>query len=262
MPKLDLSKVDTSDTGGLSEEHANGELLALKERLADLQERFFAQASHALLIVLQGMDGSGKDSVISELMRACDPAGLRVYNFKKPSDEEAAHDFLWRFHKDTPAKGMIHVFDRSHYEEVIFPRVHDLLSDEHWKDRRESINDFERMLEREGTVIVKCLLHVDKDVQGERIRARLEEREEQHNFSANDVKERQFFDGYMEAYQDVLEATNTDWAPWTVVPADHKWFVPVGAGRAIVGRLEALDPQFPEVDPSEVEEAGLEVKQG
>jgi len=260
MAKLDISKVDTADTGGLSEVHAQGELLALKERLADLQERFFAAESHALLIVLQGMDASGKDAVISELLRACDPSGLRVYNFKKPSGEEAAHDFLWRFHQQTPAKGMTHVFDRSHYEEVIYPRVHDLLDDEQWRDRLESINDFERMLEREGTVILKFLLHVSEDVQGERIEERLKERTEQHEFSAADVKERQFFDAYQRAFQDVLEATNTDWAPWHVVPADHKWFVPVFAGRAIVERLEQLDPQYPEIDQAEVEEAGL--KQG
>jgi len=262
MPKLDLSKIDTADTGGLEEVHANGELDALKDRLADLQDRFAAQESHALLLVLQGMDGSGKEKVISDLLRAFDPSGLRIYNFKAPSGEEMAHDFLWRFHQATPAKGMTHVFDRSHYEEVVYPRVHDMLSDEHWNDRLESINDFERMLEREGTIIVKLMLHVSEDVQGERIEARLNQREEQHNFSANDVKERRFFKKYMEAYQDVVNATSTKYAPWSVIPADNWWFVPVAAGRVLADRLDELDPQYPPIDEDEVREAGLEVKSG
>jgi PPK2 family polyphosphate:nucleotide phosphotransferase len=257
MSRIDLSAIDPADAGGLQEAHAQGELEALRERLADLQDRLFAEEERALLIVLQGMDASGKDSVISKLLNACDPSGLRVHNFKKPAGEEAAHDFLWRFHQQTPARGMIQVFDRSHYEEVIFPRVHELVDDEHWKARLDSINDFERLLGREGTVIVKLLMHVSEEEQGERIRQRLEKREKHADFSAADVKEREYWDAYQRAFQDVLDATNSDWAPWHVVPADNKWYVPVAAGRVVVAALEEIDPQYPDLDPEEAEEAGV-----
>jgi PPK2 family polyphosphate:nucleotide phosphotransferase len=258
MPRIDLPSIDTADTGGLSEEHAAGELAALRDKLADLQDRLFAEEESALLVVLQGMDGSGKDHVISKLLSACDPSGLRVHNFKKPAGEETAHDFQWRFHQQMPSKGMVQVHDRSHYEEVIFPRVHDVLDDEHWKSRLDSINDFERMLVREGISIVKFLLHVSFEEQGNRIRERLEKREKHADFAAADIQERQYWDRYQEAYQDVLNATDTDWASWHVLPADHKWFVPVAAGRAVVAKLEEMNPQYPELDPEEVEEAGLE----
>jgi PPK2 family polyphosphate:nucleotide phosphotransferase len=257
MSRIDLSTIDNADTGGLAEEHANGELASLRERLADLQDRFNAAESHALLIVLQGIDASGKEYVISRLMDALDPSGLRVHNFKKPSGEEEAHDFLWRFHKEMPARGMVHVHDRSHYEEVIFPRVHELLDDEHWKDRMDSINDFERMLAREGTIILKFLLHVSKDRQKERIEERMEKRHKHADFSAADVKEREYWDNYQQAFQSIVDQTNTEWAPWHVIPSDHEWFVPVSAGRVIVGKLEELDPQYPELDQQEVAEAGL-----
>src|SRR3712207_2989538 len=158
MSYICLPDIDSADTGGLTEEQAKSELESLRERLADLQDRLFAEEERALLIVLQGMDGSGKDTVISRLLSACDPSGLRVHNFKKAAGEEAAHDFLWRFHQQTPPRGLIQVFDRSHYEEVIFPRVHDIFDEEQFADRLESINDFERMLHRERTVIVKFLL--------------------------------------------------------------------------------------------------------
>ena len=257
MPRIDLSAIDTDDTDGLTEERAQEELASLRERLADLQDRLFAEEERALLIVLQGMDGSGKDHVISHLLSACDPSGLRVHNFKKPAGEEAAHDFLWRFHQQTPAKGMVQVFDRSHYEEVIFPRVHDLVGDEHWKARLDSINDFERMLAREGTAIVKLLMHISHEEQGERIRQRLERREKHADFSAADVKEREHWDAYQRAFQDVLDATSNDVARWHVIPADHKWYVPVAAGRVVVAALEEIDPQYPELDREEVEEAGV-----
>ncbi len=253
-----LKEIDPADTDGLEEMHAQGELTELKERLTDVQSRFSAQASNAFLIVMQGMDGSGKDQVIAQLLRACDPACLRVYNFTAPSEEEEAHDFLWRFHPHTPARGMVHVFDRSHYEEVVYPRVHRLLDDDQWQARLESINDFERMLHREGTRIVKLLLHVSRKVQGERIEARIEVPEERHEFSAKDVLERKHWNRYQQAYQDVLGATDTAAAPWTVVPADHKWFIPVAAGRAIVECLESLEPAYPEIDPEELKEAGLD----
>jgi PPK2 family polyphosphate:nucleotide phosphotransferase len=257
MARIDLSSIDTADTGGLSEDHAKGELAAQRERLADLQDRLMAEEERALLIVLQGMDASGKDTVISRLLSACDPSGLRVHNFKKPSGEETAHDFLWRFHQQAPPKGIVQVFDRSHYEGVIYPRVHDMLDDDAFAKRLESINDFERMLAREGTVIRKLLLHVSEDEQGDRIRQRLEKREKHADFAAADIQERAHWDAYQQAFQEVLDTTDTEWAPWTVLPADHKWFVPVAAGRVVVDALEEIDPQYPPLDEDEVAEAGL-----
>lgn len=254
---LKLREIEPGDTGGLEEMHGDGELQQLKDRLTDVQARFSAEASNALLIVLQGMDGSGKDRVIANLLRACHPANLRVYNFTAPSDEERAHDFLWRFHPHTPARGMVHVFDRSHYEEVIYPRVHRLLDDEQWRARLESINDFERMLHREGTRIVKLMIHVSRKTQGQRLEARLEVPEERHEFSANDIIERKYWQRYQRAYQDVLAATHTTEAPWHVVPADHAWFIPIAAGRVIVDCLESLEPVFPDVDNDELKRAGL-----
>ncbi len=245
MPRIDLAAIDTDDTGGLREEHAQGELAALRDKLADLQDRLFAEEERALLIVLQGMDGSGKDTVISKLLSACDPSGLRVHNFKKPAGEEAAHDFLWRFHQQTPAKGMVQVFDRSHYEEVIYPRVHDLIDEDLYRARLESINDFERMLVREGTTVLKFFLHISRDEQLEKFRERLERPDKYWKWSDNDIKERERWDEYQQAYEDAVNATSTPWAPWYVVPADRKWFRNWVVSRILVDTLQDMDPQYP-----------------
>jgi PPK2 family polyphosphate:nucleotide phosphotransferase len=222
------------------------ELAELVERIADLQARLYAEERRALLVVLQGIDAAGKDSSVAHVFRGTNPQGVRVFAFKEPSNEEAAHDFLWRYHQHTPADGMIHVFNRSHYEDVLVVRVKGLVDEDRWRSRYDSINDFERMLDREGTTILKCFLHISKDAQLDRFQERLEREDKHYKFSANDVRERRNWDAYHEAYEDALRATSTDWAPWHVVPSDHKWFRNLTVARLVAETLERLDPKWPE----------------
>ena len=191
-------------------------------------------------------------------MSAFDPGGCRVYTFKQASGEEAAHDFLWRFHLQTPARGMVHVFDRSSYEDVIAARVHGDVDEERCRARYASINDFEHLLVREGTVILKFFLHISKDEQAERVRERLERREKQADFSAADVNEREHWEDYDRAYEDALSATSTEWAPWYAIPADERAGARAAVARIVCETLLALDPQFPPLDEEELEEAGLQ----
>ena len=243
-----LADFDTADTG---DDTDDSELPALVERIADLQARLYAEEEKALLVVMQGIDAAGKDSSVSHVFRGTNPQGVRVLSFKQPSNEEAAHDFLWRYHQHTPAYGMIHVFNRSHYEDVLVVRVKGLVEEERWRSRYDSINDFERMLAREGTTILKCFLHISKDAQLERFQERLDREDKHYKFSANDVRERRNWDAYQEAYEDALNATDTEWAPWHVVPADHKWFRNLTVARLVAETLERMDPKWPppEEDP-------------
>ena len=242
MP-FSLADIDTAATEG---ERDDDELAALVDRIADLQARLYAEERRALLVVLQGIDAAGKDSSVSHVFRGTNPQGVRVFSFKEPSNEEAAHDFLWRYHMHTPAYGMIHVFNRSHYEDVLVVRVKGLVEEERWRSRYDSINDFERMLVREGTVILKCFLHISKDAQLDRFRERLEREDKHYKFSANDVRERRNWDAYQEAYEDALNATDTEWAPWHVIPSDHKWSRNLSVARLVARTLEDLDPRWPE----------------
>ncbi len=237
-----LADFDTADTGSDTDD---SELPELVERIADLQARLYAEEQKALLLVLQGIDAAGKDSSVSHVFRGTNPQGVRVLSFKQPSNEEAAHDFLWRYHLHTPAYGMIHVFNRSHYEDVLVVRVKGLVEEERWRLRYDSINDFERMLAREGTTLLKCFLHISKDAQLERFQERLEREDKHYKFSANDVRERRNWDAYQEAYEDALNATDTEWAPWHVVPADHKWFRNLIVARLVAETLERMDPKWP-----------------
>jgi PPK2 family polyphosphate:nucleotide phosphotransferase len=237
-----LADFDTADTG---DDTDDSELPALVERIADLQARLYAEEEKALLVVLQGIDAAGKDSSVSHVFRGTNPQGVRVLSFKEPSNEELGHDFLWRYHQHTPAYGMIHVFNRSHYEDVLVVRVKGLVEEERWRSRYDSINDFERMLAREGTTILKCFLHISKDAQLERFQERLEREDKHYKFSANDVRERRNWDAYQEAYEDALNATDTDWAPWHIVPADHKWFRNLTVARLVLRTLERMDPRWP-----------------
>jgi PPK2 family polyphosphate:nucleotide phosphotransferase len=246
---MSLADLDPADTGTDTDpEAAREELAQLVERIADLQARLYAEEERALLVVLQGIDAAGKDSTVAHVFRGTNPQGVRVYTFKEPSNEEAAHDFLWRYHQHTPADGMIHVFNRSHYEDVIVVRVKELVEEERWRSRYDSINDFERMLAREGTTILKFFLHISKDAQLERFRERLEREDKHYKFSANDVRERRNWDAYQQAYADAVRLTDTEWAPWHVVPSDHKWFRNLFVARTVVATLEALDPQWPPPD--------------
>jgi PPK2 family polyphosphate:nucleotide phosphotransferase len=244
---MSLIEVDPADTGEDTDpDKARDELAALVEQIADLQARLYAEEARALLVVLQGIDAAGKDSTVAHVFRGTNPQGVRVYTFKEPSNEELAHDFLWRYHLHTPAYGMIHVFNRSHYEDVLVVRVKELVEEERWRSRYDSINDFERMLSRERTTILKFFLHISKDAQLDRFRERLEREDKHYKFSANDVRERRRWDDYQEAYADALEATDTDWAPWHVIPSDHKWYRNLAVARRVKATLEDMDPRWPE----------------
>jgi PPK2 family polyphosphate:nucleotide phosphotransferase len=245
--KVALADHDPADTGSYDDpEEARAELAQLVKQIADLQARLYAEDKRSLLVVLQGIDAAGKDSSVKHVFSGTNPQGVRVYSFKEPTNEELAHDFLWRYHQDTPAKGMIHVFNRSHYEDVLVVRVKSLVEEERWRSRYDSINDFERMLAREGTTIVKFFLHISKDAQMERFRERLEREDKHYKFSANDVRERRNWDAYQEAYEEALNHTSTDWAPWYMVPADHKWYRNLVVARTVATVLEEMDPRWPE----------------
>jgi PPK2 family polyphosphate:nucleotide phosphotransferase len=240
-----LADYNTADTDDMTPEAASEELAALVRRIAELQARLYAEESRAVLVVLQGIDAAGKDSTVKHVFSGSNPQGVRVYTFKEPTPEEAAHDFLWRYHVDAPARGMIHVFNRSHYEDVLVVRVKELTPEERWRSRYDSINDFERMLVRERTVIVKFFLHISKDAQLDRFRERLEREDKHYKFSANDVRERRNWDAYQEAYEDAVRLTSTRWAPWYVVPADHKWYRNLVVARIVCATLETIDPRWP-----------------
>jgi PPK2 family polyphosphate:nucleotide phosphotransferase len=254
---VSLATLATDDTDDLTPGQARRELDRLVERIAGLQARLYAEEKRAVLVVLQGIDAAGKDSTVKHVFSGSNPQGVRVYTFKEPTEEEAAHDFLWRYHQDAPAYGMVHVFNRSHYEDVLVVRVKGLTDEARWRSRYDSINDFERMLSRERTVIVKFFLHISKDAQLDRFRERLEREDKHYKFSANDVRERRNWDAYQEAYEDAINLTSTPWAPWFVVPADHKWYRNLVVARIVAATLEALDPKWPRTE-EELEAYALE----
>jgi PPK2 family polyphosphate:nucleotide phosphotransferase len=244
--RISLADLDPADTGDLAgSEEVETEYAGLAEQIAALQERLFAEEKRSLLIVLQGIDAAGKDGTVKHVLRGTNPSGVRVHSFREPSSEESAHDFLWRYHQATPADGMIGVFNRSHYEDVLVVRVKDLAPEGLWRSRYDSINDFERMLVREGTTILKFFLHISKDEQLEKFRERLERPEKYWKWSDNDIKERARWEDYQQAYEDAVNATSTPWAPWYVIPSDHRWFRNYAIARVLLGTLTAMDPRFP-----------------
>ena len=245
--RVALADRDPGDTADVAGEDAIGpEYDTLSERLSGLQERLHAEERRSLLIVLQGTDAAGKDGTVKHVLRGTNPAGVRVHSFKEPSNDELAHDFLWRYHQATPADGMIGVFNRSHYEDVLVVRVKHLAPEPLWRSRYDSINDFERMLVREGTTILKFFLHISKEEQLEKFRERLARPDKYFKWSENDAKERAHWDEYQQAYEDALDATSTPWAPWYVIPADHRWFRNYAVARIVAGTLAAMDPRYPE----------------
>lgn len=221
------------------------ELSAHRKRIADLQARLYAEQRQSLLIVLQAMDTGGKDGAIKHVFQGVNPQGCRVWSFKAPSAEEAGHDFLWRYHLRTPSRGMITIFNRSHYEDVLVVRVKELVPETVWRDRYATICDFERTLARENVVVLKFFLHISKAEQKRRLMARLEDTGKHWKFSSNDLKERAFWDDYQRAFEDAVNATSTQYAPWYVVPANKKWFRNLVIARTIADTLEAMGPQFP-----------------
>jgi PPK2 family polyphosphate:nucleotide phosphotransferase len=260
-----LASVDCADTGDLDKDTAVSVLADDVKRLADLQARLYAQNQWAVLIVLQGMDAAGKDSVIAHVMSGVNPQGCEVHAFKAPSAEELDHDFLWRTTTRLPMRGRIGIFDRSHYEEVLVVRVHPellerqkiprtLISKHIWEERFQDIRAFERHLARNGTLVLKFFLHVSKEEQRRRFLERLEEPAKLWKFSMNDVTERKRWDDYMAAYEDMIRATSRPTAPWYVVPADHKWFTRLVVAAAVIEALESLDLSFPKVEGEALKE--------
>ena len=246
--RVDLNRWDPDDTIALdgSEEEAQDRLVKLNRQLEDLQELLYAEGKRRLLVVLQAMDTGGKDGTIRHVFEGVNPLGVKVASFKVPTQEELGHDFLWRVHKQTPAKGEITIFNRSHYEDVLVVRVHRLVPPEVCRGRYGRINDFERMLAEEGATILKFFLHISKEEQKKRLQARLDERDKRWKFNVGDLKERRLWSAYMEAYVDAIGKTSTQWAPWYIVPANHKWYRNLVVCTVIVETLKSLKMRYPE----------------
>ncbi|MEI7989045.1 MAG: polyphosphate kinase 2 family protein [Chloroflexota bacterium] len=246
--KIDLKHFDAGDTSAFSGDKtiAQKKLLKLNKELEALQELLYAEHKHKVLIVLQGMDTSGKDGTVRHVFEGVNPQGVRVASFKAPTIEELDHDYLWRIHQQIPAKGEIVIFNRSHYEDVLIVRVHNLAPHEIWKRRYEQISRFEHMLSEEGTIILKFYLHIDADEQKKRLQERLEDPTKHWKFSSSDLQERKLWDNYMDAYEDALIKTSSSWAPWYVVPANKKWYRNLVIASIIVDTLKNLNMKYPE----------------
>ncbi|MGI8928598.1 MAG: polyphosphate kinase 2 family protein [Candidatus Limnocylindrales bacterium] len=244
--RVDLSRRDPADFHGWEKEVAKGATAAQVEELEDLQDRLWAEAKHAVLVVLQGIDASGKDGAIRRVMTAFNPQGCYVASFKVPTAEEAAHDFLWRIHKRVPARGEIGVFNRSHYEEVLVVRVHEIVPQAVWSGRYELIRDFEKQLVQTGTTIVKFFLHIDKEEQRERLQERYDNPRKRWKFSIGDLAERKLWDKYTEAYEDALSETSTADSPWYVIPANKNWFRDLAIANILHDTIAGLKPGYPE----------------
>ncbi len=246
--KLDDWDPNDKQAFPLSKKEGKKKLLQLNETLEVLQEKLYAEGKHKLLIVLQGRDAGGKDGTIRHVFEGVNPQGVQVASFKVPSKLELAHDYLWRVHQRVPASGNIVIFNRSHYEDVLVVRVHNLVPEAVWSKRYEHINAFEKMLADEGTTILKFYLHIDRDEQKKRLQARLDDPAKNWKFNPADLSERARWDEYTAAYEDMLSKTSTDWAPWYIVPANRKWYRNLVVATAIIGALENLNIQLPKVD--------------
>ena len=248
--KLNLNKVNPDDTGAYKKneegkakaKEATAEIIA---QLSGLQERLYGNATRALLIVLQGMDTSGKDGTIKHVMSGVNPQGCRVATFKTPTPLELAHDFLWRVHREVPPKGHIGIFNRSHYEDVLITRVHGLISDKQARLRLDHIREFEELLSESGTVLLKFFLHISKEEQRERLEERIHDPEKRWKFSVGDLEERKLWDEYLAAFEEVISATSLDHAPWYIVPANRKWYRDLVVADTVVTMLEDMKLQCP-----------------
>ncbi|SHE71422.1 polyphosphate kinase 2 family protein [Chryseobacterium sp. OV279] len=270
--KFSIKKASTEYKGKLTKEEGGQLLIKEKEKLRELQEKLYADGSKSLLVILQAMDAAGKDSLIEHVFGGVNPQGCNVTSFKTPSSKEYAHDFLWRHYLALPQKGMIGIFNRSHYESVLVCKVHPEYNlsektwssvkdfdSKFWENRYESIRNFEQHLAYNGTTIVKIFLNVSKDEQKKRLLDRINEQEKNWKFSAADLPERALFPQYMEAYETAINETSKDHAPWYVLPADNKWFARVAAIQIIIDTLEKMDLKYPQVGEKEKNEL-LEAK--
>ena len=262
--KFSIKKTSTAYKGKLTKEEGEQLLIAEKEKLRELQERLYADGSLSLLVILQAMDAAGKDSLIEHVFGGVNPQGCNVTSFKAPSTKEYSHDFLWRHYLALPQKGMIGIFNRSHYESVLVCKVHPEynLSEKtwssvkdfdakFWENRFESIRNFEKHLSQNGTTVVKIFLNVSKDEQKKRLLDRINEQEKNWKFSAADLPERALFPKYMEAYETAINVTSKDYAPWYVLPADNKWFARVAAIQIIIDTLEKMNLKYPQLGEKE-----------
>jgi len=248
-----LGERSTDETPGANGEEGRQWFAADIQALDELQERLYAEREQSLLVVLQAMDGAGKDSTIRSVFGPLDSLGVAAHSFKRPTEEEMAHDFLWRVHSRVPGKGYIAVFNRSHYEDVLVVRVHNLAPPDAVEARYEHILAFERLIAERGTRVVKFLLHVSKDYQLERMRKRLENPDKHWKFNPDDLKERARWDDYMRAFEIAIERTSTKEAPWYVIPSEKRWYRDLVVGRIIRQTLERMNPQYPPptFDPAE-----------
>lgn len=264
--KIRLKDFDPADTGKFhSKDEAQEKLESDIVRLAEYQDVLYAEDTHALLIIFQALDAAGKDSTIKHVMSGVNPEGTQVFSFKQPSAEELDHDYLWRYHKCVPERGRIGIFNRSYYEEVLVLRVHPeflraeklppgTVKKDIWKQRFEQINDFERYLTRNGVAVLKFFLNVSREEQRKRFLARLNTPEKNWKFSLSDVKERACWNDYQKAFEAVFNHTSTKWAPWYVIPADHKWFTHIAVADIIVSKLKSLNLKYPTVSKEHLQE--------
>jgi len=244
--RVKLSQIDPDYKGDDKDQSAvQDELAKLTKRLAELQYLMYAECKRSFLIVLQAVDGGGKDGTVNHVIASMNPQGATVQPFKVPSAEELAHDYLWRIHKVTPAKGRVVVFNRSHYEDVLVVRVHGLVPPEVWSGRYDEINAFEKLLSDNGTHIIKFFLYIDKKEQLARFKQRLEDPAKQWKISESDYKEREFWDAYQNAYEDAISKCSTADAPWYIIPANHKWCRNMAISRILVATMESMGMQFP-----------------
>jgi PPK2 family polyphosphate:nucleotide phosphotransferase len=235
--RVRLADYDPNDTGDVSQEQAQRELSALLPRIAELQDLLYGAGKHAALIVLQGLDTAGKDGTIKHVTTPLNPLGCRVASFKAPSEEERSHDYLWRIHQQVPPRGIMTIFNRSHYEDVLVARVRHLAPAAAWRGRYHEINQFERMLARNDVLMMKFYLHISNDEQQKRLRAREDDPDKAWKLSVGDWEDRAYWDDYQAAYADALGRCGTSWAPWRIVPANHKWYRNYVVARRIVELL-------------------------
>lgn len=247
--KVKLNDWPTRSDGSIEKADGKAQLALLATQLSELQELLYAEHKQKVLIVLQGMDTSGKDSTIRHVFGDVNPQGTKVFNFKVPTPQELDHDYLWRVHQKTPGSGEIVIFNRSHYEDVLVVRVHDMVPKSVWEKRYDQINEFERLLAEEGTTILKFCLQISKEEQAERFLARLDRPSKHWKFNPGDLEEREYWKDYMEAYEDAVNRTSTAWAPWYVIPSDQKWYRNLTIAETIVKKLESLDMHFPKEVP-------------
>jgi PPK2 family polyphosphate:nucleotide phosphotransferase len=248
--KAGIARRDPRDTLGFEDKRAGkARLQKLHERLALLHDRLFAESKRALLLVLQGLDASGKDGVIRSVFTGVNPQGCRVVSFRSPTSTELAHDYLWRVHAALPVRGEICIFNRSHYEDVVAVRMLELAPEQVWGRRPGHIREWERTLTDEGTTLVKVFLNVSKEEQRQRFQDRVDDPEKRWKFRQDDLKVHARYDDYVAAWEDVISETSTEWAPWLVVPADHNWVKSVAVSAALVAALERIDPRLPDPEP-------------